>query len=279
VPFVKELHGEVVIENGLSLLERDLMLLGVRRSFDGIPVELDHQYIVWMSGRASRLSLGLLGHQRGVEAGVVVHLELAVDLEVGAAGLRVGEQGVKAGAEVSALLQQLVELDLAAGAVGVVDIGAQRLLAHGVDLERHDGHAVDDAAGGLAVETGVGGHFGHGGVGLSGGGVDQAEFGQQDLVDALGGVVAGLVVLVDGALVLRDLVTADGGAARQVFFGPEAAVEEVVGADPLPQQGVAVGAAGHGRLGHGRAAGGGEGGVVEVGDLGGEIHGVAQSIA
>ena len=58
------------------------------------------------------------------------------------------KNGQQAATQVGALLQQLVELDLAAAAVCVVHIVAQGLGAHGVDLERHDGHAVDDAAGG-----------------------------------------------------------------------------------------------------------------------------------
>ena len=45
-------------------------------------------------------------HQRRVEARVVVHLELAVDLEVGAAGRGVGQQRVQAAGEVGALLLQ-----------------------------------------------------------------------------------------------------------------------------------------------------------------------------
>ena len=124
-----------------------------------------------------------------------------LDQAIAYTGGQLGEEAVNAmlgtvdRAQVGALLQQLVELDLAAAAVCVVHVGAQGLGAHGVDLERHDGHAVDDAAGGLAVEAGVGRHLGYGGVGLSRCGVDQAEFGQQDFVDAFGGIVAGLVVI------------------------------------------------------------------------------------
>ena len=48
----------------------------------------------------------LLRHQRGVEARVVVHLELAIDLEVRAALAAVGQQRVQAPCEVGALLLQ-----------------------------------------------------------------------------------------------------------------------------------------------------------------------------
>ena len=50
------------------------------------------------------LLLGLFGHQGGIEARVVVHLELAVDFKVRAASLRVGEQRVQAMTQVGALL-------------------------------------------------------------------------------------------------------------------------------------------------------------------------------
>ena len=51
-------------------------------------------------------------------------------------------------------------------------------------------------------------------------GVDQPERDQQHLVDPLGGVVARLVVAVDGALVGGDLGVGHRGAAGQVFLGP-----------------------------------------------------------
>ena len=51
-----------------------------------------------------------LGHQRRVEARVVVHLELPVHLEMRSTGLRVGDQRIEATAEIGALLQQALQL-------------------------------------------------------------------------------------------------------------------------------------------------------------------------
>lgn len=101
--------------------------------------------------------------------------------------MRVSNQGVEALAQISALVQGPVRIELAA------------------------------AAGGSAVQACACGHLGHGCVGLGRGGVDHAKFGQQNFVNALGGVAAG-----------------------QVFFGPQAAVEEVIGADPVPQGGLSA---------------------------------------
>jgi len=155
--------------------------------------------------------------------------------------------------------------------VGVMDVGAKGLLAHGVDLERHDGHAVDDAAGGLAVQACVGGRLGDRGVGLRRGGIDQTQFGQQDFVHAFGGVVAGLVVSVDGALVPGDVVGANGGAPGQVLFSPQTAVVEMVGGDPVPEQGGAAPVRRRTGGGNGRSSCGDQGRVMQMAGLPAQI--------
>lgn len=48
VQFVVELNGELVVEDGLSLLEGNVVLPEVRCGLSRIPVKLDHLYIVWM---------------------------------------------------------------------------------------------------------------------------------------------------------------------------------------------------------------------------------------
>jgi hypothetical protein len=66
--------------------------------------------------------------------------------------------------------------------------------------------------------------------------VHQLQRHQQQFVHTFGGIVAGLVVAVDGALVGRDLGVGHRGAACQVFLGPQQAVVSVVGLHPLPQR-------------------------------------------
>ena len=48
VRIVVKLHGKLVIEDRLGLLEGDAMLPEVRGGLGWIPVKLDHLYIVWM---------------------------------------------------------------------------------------------------------------------------------------------------------------------------------------------------------------------------------------
>ena len=62
--------------------------------------------------------------------------------------------------------------------------------------------------------------------------VHQTQRNEQQFINPLGGVVACLVVSVDGALVGSDLGIGHGGAARQVFLGPQQAIVAVVGLHP-----------------------------------------------
>ena len=178
----------------------------------------------------------LFRHQRRVEARVVVHLELAVDLEVRAAGAAVGQQRVEAGGQIGALLVQPLELGRARAAMRLVDVAPLGLGAHRVHLQRHDRQPVDHAAGSLAVQPRAGAHRRHRRVGARRSRVDQPELGEQQFVDTLGGVVARLVVAVDRAFVGGDLGVGHLRAPRQVFLGPQQTVEAVVGLDPQPQR-------------------------------------------
>src|SRR4029079_1055400 len=98
-----------------------------------------------ISSPARPMCLLLLRHQRRVETRVVVHLELAVDLEVRAPGAAIGQQRVEASREIGALLVQALQLARARLAVRVVDVAPLGLQAHGVHLQRQDGQPVDHA--------------------------------------------------------------------------------------------------------------------------------------
>ena len=64
-----------------------------------------------------------------VERGIVVHLELAVELEIRPSGARFREQEVEAGQQVVALREQALELARAEADMLVVRVGALRLRA------------------------------------------------------------------------------------------------------------------------------------------------------
>jgi hypothetical protein len=53
VLFIEELHSELIKEDRFGLLERHLVLFQVGRRLVGIPLELDHQYIVLTRPRPS----------------------------------------------------------------------------------------------------------------------------------------------------------------------------------------------------------------------------------
>lgn len=138
--------------------------------------------------------------------------------------------------------------------MGCIDIGALGLRGHGADFEREYGQSVDHGSGGFAAEPGAGGD-GAGGVGaLCAVGGDQAECEQEQFVHAFDGVVAGLVVAVDGAFVHGDGFKAGHAAAGQIFFVPEQGIVAVVFLHPVPDVvdfvAPCVGAGGHGGLQH-----------------------------
>src|SRR5688572_26163705 len=93
------------------------------------------------SGRTDLRAAGGLAFpvDRGIEPGVVVHLELAVDLEAALAARAFREQAVEAGAEVGPLLDEAIELRLAAFDMRAIDVAALRLQPHAADLQRQDG--------------------------------------------------------------------------------------------------------------------------------------------
>lgn len=90
-----------------------------------------------------------LGVEFGVEVGVVVHLHLAVELEAALAAANLIPKVVETLSKVAALLLEDVQAVEVAGVVSLTGGGAGSLFARVVDLQRKDGKAVDDKAGGL----------------------------------------------------------------------------------------------------------------------------------
>src|SRR5208283_621680 len=155
---------------------------------------------------AGGLCARFMGVDGRVEAGVVVHLELAVELEAAAAREDLLPELVEAGGEVRALLAEQVEACEVALAMGLGGGGAAGLLGGVVELEREDGEAVEDEAGGFGVERGAG--------------VLYASGGEKSAVDGFDQVVARLVECVDGAFEAGDGGVRGPGLADLVFFVP-----------------------------------------------------------
>lgn len=171
-----------------------------------------------------------LAIQVRVECRIVVHFHLAVDLELLAAGLKVfqefGERPGEVGALHAAAGEALGDLLQVSG----VGVGALGLFFEMVDAKSHDREAVDRGAGGFGVEA-------RAGLGKDAVRLEQFE---NRFVDAFDGVVALLVVAIDGALDLRDALIANVGTAGDVFFVPEQVVELVLFADGVEQAGVGI---------------------------------------
>ena len=145
----------------------------------GVTPEAEGRFRTTKSGGAVAIDFG-------VQGGIVVHLQLAVELEAARASEGALPEVVEANGKVVALgfknRQSLaVALGMACG--GGFGLGAAGEFFAGVkDLKREDGEAVDDEAGGLGVERGIG-------VGETA----RGEFGEKGAVEIFGKVVAALV--------------------------------------------------------------------------------------
>ena len=142
----------------------------------------------------------------GVEVGIVVHLELAVEAEAAGSGEDLGPETVEALGEVETLLVKNGEALAVALVMSFGGVLAVGFLGGVVDLEREDGQAVDDQPGRFGVERGVG--------------VLVAGEHEEPLVDAFDEVVPALVDAIDRVLDLGDAVVGDVRAARFVFLVP-----------------------------------------------------------
>ena len=158
-----------------------------------------------------------------IELGVVVHLELAVEAEAAGAGEDLGPEAVEALGEVETLLVEDGEALHIALVMSVGGVRAVRFFRGVVDLQREDGEAVDDEAGGLGVKRSFG--------------VLVTGEGEEAFVDALDEIVAALVDPVDGVLDFGDAVVGHVGAAGFVFFVPEVEIGAVLGEDEVEQLG------------------------------------------
>jgi hypothetical protein len=154
--------------------------------------------------------------KNGVKGWIVVHLQLAVELETAATCEDVGPEGVETGREIGTLFVQHEKPGMVA--VLMFGCGAVELLLGVEDLEGEDGEAVDDEAGGLGVE-GSGRSFG-------------CELEEGD-VDLLGEIVATLVEAIDVVFDLDDGVVGGAGVAGFVFAVPEVVVGLVLVEDKL----------------------------------------------
>ena len=143
---------------------------------------------------------------------VVVHLELAIDLQPFAAGEKVVQQFAKRLAKIEVLLVQDFQPGLGLGDVAIGGVAAAGLLFHVVEPQCQNRQPVDHAAGGFRVQTGIGAR------------PDRRQRFDQVVIQPLDQVVALLIELVDRPLDIRQIGIACHGAAGNVFLVPEAKV-------------------------------------------------------
>lgn len=160
----------------------------------------------------------------GIEVWIVVHFELAIELEAKGSGQDGGPDAVKRADEVALLLFEdseafAVAFDVAGGGVCTFD-----LLGGVEDFEREDGEPVDHEAGALRVQRRV-----------AGGKILGGERLEQEEVTGFGEVVAALVDAVDGALDGGNLGVCGVGQAGLILGVPEFEISGVLlgdGAEP-----------------------------------------------
>lgn len=147
-----------------------------------------------------------------IEGGVIVHFELAVELEAAHTVEGLLPQSLKTASQIVALFDEDGEpLGIALDVAGW-RIGALGFFARVINLQRENRKPIDDESGRLGVE-------GRGGVGQ-----DRMlilEPSQKSHVQLLGQVVAALVDAVDTTLDGGQLGVAGAGSAGLVFSVPE----------------------------------------------------------
>jgi hypothetical protein len=167
---------------------------------------------------------GAIAVDGGVEGGVVVHLQLAVKLELARPIERVLPKCVEAGSEIGALdLENGETLAIAVGVAGGSGFGcggAVDLFAGVKDLERQDGEAVDHEARGFGVERSLG-------VGQSA----RSEFGKESAVELFSQVVAALIGGVDAPFDVGEHGIGCAGGAGFILDVPELIVGAMLAGD------------------------------------------------
>lgn len=156
----------------------------------------------------------------GVERRVVVHLELAINLETALPEEGLLPEVVEAGGEVVALLGEDGEaLEVALSVTGGC-VGPLGLLAGVKDFEGEDGETVNDEAGRLGVER-------CGGIGKAA----RREHVEQSAIQGFGEVIAELIGRVDAALDGGNFRVRSAGCAGFVLDVPEVEVGAVLAGD------------------------------------------------
>lgn len=160
----------------------------------------------------------------GVERGVVIHLELAVNLESALAVEGLLPEVLKAGGEVIALFEEDGEAVVVSLGVAEGRVGALGLLARVEEFEGEDREAVNDEAGRLRVEQ-------RGGVGQGA----RREPVKEDAVELFGVVIAELVGAVDATLDGGDFGVGCAGSASLVLDVPEVEVGAMLAGDGVEE--------------------------------------------
>jgi hypothetical protein len=169
------------------------------------------------SGLCVRFRRG--GVEDRIESGVVVHLELAVELEAAASGSDVIPELGKAAGKVVALLVEYSETLAVPFAMLGRGGRAVGLFGRVEDFERKDGEAIDHQAGSFRMQQEVG--------------VERRERLEEIAIKALGEIVAELVELVNGAFAGGNGLIPGHGIAGGVFAMPEIEVGAMLVEDEL----------------------------------------------
>jgi heptosyltransferase II len=173
-------------------------------------------------------------NQYRIKARIVVHLELAIHLEVRVPRASVRKQLVEAGGQIAALLLQTRKFLKRRIAMRLIDVRSRCLRGHRPNFERHDRHPIDHAPRGFAIEPRACSYLAFRLIGTDRLWIDKSEIKQQELVDAFGRIVARLIVFVDRALVGGDFGIARARAARKIFLVPKQAIVAMVLRNPMP---------------------------------------------
>jgi len=164
--------------------------------------------------------LGSVAVNGGVEGSVVVHLELAVELEAAGGSQGFAPQDVEAMGEISALFFKDRKTGTVARRMIWGRIGAFGFFACVVDLEREDGEPVDDEARGFGVERST----------LIGE-VLRTKPIKEGAVKLFGKIVAELIGTVDAAFYVGQSGIAGARCAGFVFNVPEVEVGAMLTSD------------------------------------------------
>lgn len=173
-------------------------------------------HLYGMQGTHVYLCAGFIN--RRIERRVVVHFELAVELETALSGEGLPPETIEAAGEIAALCLQNFEALMVALCMACGRVGASDFFLRMKKLEGKDREPVDDKAGTFGIQLGFG-------IGQVAG----AEMVEQEQVAALGEIVAPLVNAINGALDFGDFVIGGMRSTRAVFGMPELEIRQMLG--------------------------------------------------